>query len=405
MSESHGQPREHDDRHNGGADPSATPPRERLAGGLTLAALVIAFVMANSPLYETYWFVHHTPVSIRIGEYGIEKPLIIWINKGLMVFFFLLVGLEIKREVLQGQLAGVRRIALPLLAAAGGMAAPALVYLLFNGAVPETHHGWAIPTATDIVLAMAVLSLLGGRVPQGVAIFLATLAIFDDIGAMLVIALFYSEGLSMSALWLATLGIAALYALNRYQVSQTAPYALVGVFLWATVLQSGVHATLVGALVALAMPLRAHRHGEPCSPLCDLESRLRPWVILGVVPIFAFFNAGISLSGLESGTLWTPVAMGIALGLFVGKQFGVFGAIWLGVRAGIGELPSGVKWGHVYGIALLAGIGFTMSLFITSLAFDDRVLGATARYAILVGSILSAVFGLLILHRTSRANA
>lgn len=374
---------------------------ERRAGILTITALIAAFAMANSPLFELYWFVHHAPVSIRVGEFAIDKPLIVWINKGLMVFFFLLVGLEIKREVLEGELADVKRFILPLLAALGGMVVPAAIYVVFNATDPVAMRGWAIPTATDIVLALAVLSLLRDRVPEALVIFLTALAIFDDVGAILIIALFYSEGLSTSSLLVAAAGIAILFVLNRYKVVYSAPYVLVGLFLWAAVVKSGVHATLVGVIVALAVPLRGARNGTVCSPLRDMESGLRPWVVLGIVPVFAFFNAGVTLSGLAPGALWTPAAAGIALGLFVGKQLGVFGATWLVVRAGIGRLPDGVCWAQVYGVSLLAGIGFTMSLFVTSLAFNDKALLTSSRFAILVGSVLSAVVGLLVLRHVA----
>lgn len=374
---------------------------ERRAGMLTIAALIAAFAMANSPLFELYWLVHHTPVSIRIGEFAIDRPLIVWINKGLMVFFFLLVGLEIKREVMEGELAGMKRFALPLLAALGGMAAPAAIYIALNATDSVAMRGWAIPTATDIVLALAVLSLLRNHIPEALVVFLVALAIFDDVGAILIIALFYSEGLSMSSLLVAAVGVAILFILNRYKIIYTVPYLLTGLLLWAAVVKSGVHATLVGILVAIAIPLRGVRNGGACSPLKEMESSLRPWVILGIVPVFAFFNAGVTLSGLAPGALWTPVASGIALGLFAGKQLGVFGATWLAVRAGIGRLPNGVNWAQMYGVALLAGIGFTMSLFVTSLAFDDKALLASARFAILIGSILSAIVGLIVLWRVS----
>ena len=374
--------------------------RERLAGALTLAALVTAFAMANSPLYEAYWFVHHTPVSIQVGDFGIDKPLIAWINKGLMVFFFLLIGLEIKREMLEGQLAGLRQIALPAMAALGGMVVPAAIYLLLNWGDPVTVRGWAIPMATDIVLALAALALLRGRVPESLFIFLAALAVFDDIGAILVIALFYPETLSAFALMAAVVGGAVLFALNRFKVVATAPYVLAGVFLWVALLNSGIHATLAGVVVALAVPLYGTRNGISHSPLRDMENRLRPWVVLGIVPVFAFFNAGIALPGLGTDILLTPLTFGIVLGLFLGKQLGILGMTWLAVRLRIGVLAEGVVWKHVYGVALLAGIGFTMSLFITSLAFVDVEQLAAARFAIIIGSLISAIVGLLVLYRT-----
>lgn len=371
----------------------------RLAGLLTLAALIIAFALANSPLYEVYWSVHHTQVSVHIGDFGIDKPLIAWINKGLMVFFFLLVGLEIKREMLEGRLADRRQLALPALAALGGMVVPATIFLLINDGDPVTARGWAIPVATDIVLALAALSLFRGRVPETLFIFLTALAIFDDVGAILVIAFFYPETLHALALMAAAMGGLALVGLNRFKVTATAPYVLVGLFLWIALLNSGVHATLAGVIVAFAVPLYGKRKGRPCSPLRDMEQGLRPWVALGIVPLFAFFNAGITLPELNVDALFTPLTLGIVLGLFLGKQLGIFGMTWLAVRLGIARLPEGVVWQHVYGVALLAGIGFTMSLFITSLAFVDADLLAVARFAIIIGSFISVVAGLFVLYR------
>jgi len=373
--------------------------RERLAGALTLGALLIAFIMANSPLYEAYWFVHHTPVSIQVGDFGLDKPLIAWINKGLMVFFFLLVSLEIKREMLEGRLASLHQLALPALAALGGMVVPAVIYLSINGGDPVAARGWAIPMATDIVLALAALSLFRRRVPDGLFVFLIALAIFDDVGAILVIALFYPETLSVSALMVAALGVALLFTLNRFKVVATTPYVLAGVFLWVALLNSGIHATLAGVVVALAIPLNGVTNGVAYSPLREMESRLRPWVALGIVPVFAFFNAGIALPpGLGADVLLTPLTLGIVLGLFLGKQLGIFGITWLAAKLGIGRLPEGVTWVHIYGVALLAGIGFTMSLFITSLAFVDAEQLAAARFAIIIGSLISAVVGLFVLH-------
>jgi len=370
---------------------------DKLAGALTLAALVIAFAIANSPLYGAYWYVHHTPVSVQIGEHGIDKPLIAWINKGLMVFFFLLIGLEIKREMLTGSLAGIRQLALPALASLGGMVLPAAVYLLINGGDPLLARGWAIPMATDIVLALAALSLLRGHVPESLFIFLAALAIFDDVGAILVIALFYPETLSLSALMVASIGVIALFTLNWFKVVATAPYVLAGIFLWVALLNSGIHATLTGVVVALSIPLNGIRNRIVFSPVREMEHRLRAWVMLGVVPVFAFFNAGITLSGISLSVLLTPLSLGIVLGLFAGKQFGILGLTWLTVKFGIGKLAEGVTWKHIYGVSLLAGIGFTMSLFITSIAFVNNDQLAAARFSIIVGSLTSAVFGLLVL--------
>ena len=371
--------------------------REQLAGLLTLIAMISAFVIANSPFYEIYWFIHHTPVSVRIGEYGIDKPLISWINKGLMVFFFLLIGLKIKREIFEGQLAGLRQLALPAMAALGGMVVPVMIYLMINGGDSVIARGWAIPMATDIVLALAALSLLRGRVPDSLFIFLAALAIFDDVGAILVIALFYPETLSIPALMVATVGIVGLTMLNRFKIMATAPYVLVGIFLWVALLNSGLHATLAGIVVALAFPLYGTPKKTSRSPLKDLERSLDPWVVLGIVPLFAFFNAGIVLPDLNVDVFYSPLTLGIILGLFFGKQIGVFGMIWLAVRLKISQLSEGVTWIHMYGIALLAGIGFTMSLFITTLAFTDTKLLAITRFAIILGSLLSVIGGLIVL--------
>jgi len=328
--------------------------RERLAGALTLGALVIAFAMANSPLYEIYWFIHHAPVSVQIGDFGIEKPLIALINKGLLVFFFLLIGLEIKREMLVGQLAGRGKLALPALAALGGMVVPAAIYLLINWGDLVAMRGWAIPMATDIVLALAALSLLRGRVPGSLFIFLATLAVFDDVGAILVIALFYPETIYLPALMAAAVGVAVLVALNRYKIVATAPYLLAGIFLWVALLNSGIHATLAGVVVAFAVPLHGKQKNASHSPLREMEDHLRPWVMLGIVPVFAFFNAGIRLPELSTEVLFTPLTFGVVLGLFLGKQLGGFGMTWLAVRLGIGQLPEGVTWRDVYGVAVNA---------------------------------------------------
>tara|TARA_R110001606_G_C15404705_1_gene654297 strand:- start:30254 stop:31432 length:1179 start_codon:yes stop_codon:yes gene_type:complete len=373
--------------------------RERLAGILTLAALIIAFIIANTPLYEVYGYVHHAPVSIQIGGVGIDKPLIAWINKGLMVFFFLLVGLQIKREVLDGRLVGLRQLALPAMAALGGMVLPAVIYLLINGEDPVMARGWAIPMATDIVLALAALSLLRGRVPESLFIFLAALAVFDDVGSIMVIALFYPETISMSALMAASVGVAGLVVLNRFKVVATAPYVLTGLYLWVALLNSGIHATLAGVVVALAIPMHGKQKNVSSSPVKEMEKHLYPWVMLGIVPLFAFFNAGITLPGLSINSLFSSLSLGIVLGLFLGKQIGVFMMVWLATQLGIARLAEDVTWGHIYGVSLLAGIGFTMSLFITSMAFVDENFLVTARFAIIIGSLISATSGLLVLYR------
>ncbi len=375
---------------------------QHLAGLTTVAAMLLAFALANSPSSEWYQVVHHLPVIVQVGTLAIDKPLILWINDGLMVFFFLLIALELKREILEGQLSTLRAIATPGFAALGGMAAPALIYIVFNIGDPVAMRGWAIPTATDTVLALTVLVLLGARVPASLKVFLTAVAIFDDLGAILVIALFYTERLATLSLVMAAFGIAALVGLNVFNVTRTAAYVVIGLFLWVAVLKSGVHATLAGVAIGLAIPMKVTQDGRSFSPLRETEHQLYPWVTLGVVPVFAFFNAGITLSAPTIDALVSPGALGIVLGLFVGKQLGIFGAVWLAVRAGVAKLPAGTGWWQLYGVALLAGIGFTMSLFIAGLAFSDPEVFRSARLSVVVGSLFSAVGGAAVLWRAGR---
>lgn len=375
---------------------------QRVAGLTTLAAMLFAVILDNSPARAWYDLVHHLPVSVRVGEFAIDKPLILWINEGLMVFFFLLIALELKREIIEGQLSTPKAIATPGFAALGGMAVPALIYVAFNAGDPVAMRGWAIPAATDTVLALTVLTLLGARVPASLKVFLTALAIFDDLGAILVIALFYTEQLAMPSLVMAAFGIAALIGLNAFNVTRTAAYVVAGVFLWLAVLKSGVHATLAGAVIGLAIPMKATQDGRRFSPLRDIEHQLYPWVALGVVPAFAFFNSGIVLSLSSASALGSPSSLGIVLGLFVGKQLGIFGVTWLTVRLGVAKLPEGASWRQLYGVALVAGIGFTMSLFIAGLAFVDPAMFRNARLSVIVGSVLSAAAGAAVLMSAGR---
>lgn len=369
---------------------------EQTSGLLMIAAMLLALAVANSPLAVFYNLVHHTPVHFRFGPLVIDEPLVQWINEGLMVIFFLLVGLEIKRQFLEGHLSTVKSATLPAFAALGGMLVPAAIYMALNGTDPVAIRGWAIPTATDIVLALGVLSLLGSRVPASLKVFLTAVAIFDDIGAVLIIGLFYGEALSLTPLIFAALALAGLFVLNRIQTTRPAPYVAFGILLWVALLEAGVEAALAGILIALAVPLRAPREGN-ASPLRETERRLHPWSVLVVVPLFAFFNAGVIIDGNATKLLLGPVPLGIAGGLFFGKQIGVFATAWAAVRLGVGQLPTGVNWGQVYGAASLAGIGFTMSLFVSSLAFADSTLVAASKLAILLGSILSAIVGVCII--------
>jgi NhaA family Na+:H+ antiporter len=377
---------------------------ESASGILLLAAAVLAMVVENSPAQPYYGALLDTPVEIRIGAFEIAKPLLLWVNDGLMALFFFLVGLELKREVLRGELSDPARVTLPVLAAVGGMATPAAIYSFVNWGDPVAMKGWAIPSATDIAFAMGVLALLGNRVPSALKLFLLTLAIVDDMGAIVIIALFYTADLSVASLVVAGVALFVLALLNRRNVVSLVPYALVGVVMWAAVLKSGVHATLAGVLVALFIPLhREDTEGE--SPLEKLEHELHPTVAFLILPLFAFMNTGVSLDGLSWASLLAPVPLGIAAGLFLGNQLGVFGFSWLAVRLGLGRLPAGAGWAQLYGVALLCGIGFTMSLFISSLAFEQggSAIAVDDRLGILVGSILSAVAGYLVLRFTTNS--
>lgn len=376
---------------------AATLFRHDAAGGIVLLlAAALALLLDNSRLA---WFSEtllQTRLSVSLGDFGLDKPLLLWINDGLMAIFFLLVGLEIKRELLVGELATRDRAILPVLAAIGGMALPAAIYALINIGDPVALRGWAIPTATDIAFAVGVLAILGDRVPTSLKAFLLALAIIDDLGAIIIIAVFYTSDLSMLSLGLAAIGIGVLVALNLSGVTRVAPYVLTGIFIWVCVLKSGVHATLAGVVVALAVPL----HGadeDGASPLERLEHNLAPWVLFGVMPLFAFANAGVSLSGMSFGSLFQPIPLGVALGLLVGKAAGIFGAVWAAVRWQIASKPEGTTWEQILGVAMLGGIGFTMSLFIGMLAFPDPNYAAPLRLGVLVGSLLSAVGGYLIL--------
>ncbi len=366
--------------------------RLEAAGGIVLvAAAAAAMVVANSPLSWLYDGLLATPVVVRVGALEIAKPLLLWVNDGLMATVFFLVGLEIKRQVLEGELSSLSQTALPAAGALGGMVLPILIYVAFNLDGGPGLAGWAIPATTDIALALGVLSLVGARVPASLKVFLLTLAIMGDVGAIAIIALVSAADLSLLSLGLALIGIAALVVMNRLGVTKLAGYVLIGIAVWVCVLDSGVHATLSAVAVAFCIPFGRGRSGDH-SPLKQLEQALHPWVVFGILPAFAFANAGVSLSGLTVSSPFEPIPLGIIAGLFIGKQAGVFGFAWAAVRLGWCRLPSGVGWLHLYGVALLTGIGFTMSLFIGSLAFADRV-HADLRIGVIGGSLLSAALG------------
>jgi Na+:H+ antiporter, NhaA family len=373
------------------------------AGGLVLVvAALLALLASNSPLASLYDGFLDTPVGVRVGPLALDKPLLLWVNDGLMAVFFFLVGLEIKRELLQGELSTFGQAILPVVAAFGGMVVPAVIYVAINAEDPAALRGWAIPAATDIAFAVGVLALLGPRIPSALKIFLLALAIIDDLGAIVIIALFYTENLSFASLALAALGLAILAALNMRGVRRLAPYALTGLLIWVCVLKSGVHATLAGVVVALAIPLKSLGEGEP-SPLEQLEESLHPWVAFAVLPLFAFANAGVSLEGVSLARLLEPIPLGIATGLFAGKTIGIFGATWIAVMGGIAGKPEGATWLQVLGVAMLGGIGFTMSLFIGMLAFPDPAQAASLRLGVLAGSLTSALAGYALLAASSRS--
>ncbi|NWL20637.1 Na+/H+ antiporter NhaA [Pseudomonas umsongensis] len=375
---------------------------EAASGLLLIAAAILALIINNSPLSWLYNGLLETPVVAQIGALKIAKPLLLWINDGLMAMFFLLIGLEVKREVLDGQLSKPSQIVLPGAAAIGGMVVPALIYWFLNRDNPPALNGWAIPTATDIAFALGVLALLGKRVPVSLKLFLMTLAIIDDLGAIIIIAIFYSGELSTLSLALAAACIAALIGMNRLGVVKLGPYMIIGLILWVCVLKSGVHATLAGVTLAFCIPLRT-KNAEP-SPLLTLEHALHPWVAYGILPLFAFANAGLSLSGVTAESFTHNVPMGIAIGLLLGKTIGVYGLTWLAVKTGIAALPQGANWGQVLGVAILCGIGFTMSLFVGSLAFEPGVsdYAGMDRMGILTGSILAALIGYAVTAAASR---
>jgi NhaA family Na+:H+ antiporter len=375
---------------------------EAFAGVLMIAAAAMALVLANSGLSGAYNGFLNTKLSLPINDVGLAKPLILWINDGLMAIFFFLIGLELKREMVEGRLKNPRDVLLPGVAAIGGMLAPMAVFLVLTRGNPELAAGWAIPAATDIAFAVGVLALLGKRIPASLKIFLLTLAIMDDMGAILIIALFYGSGIDAGYLGMALVPLAGLIVLNLRGTHRIAPFVLLGAVMWFFVLKSGIHPTVAGVVTAFTIPIK-DRFGK--SPLHSLEHNLHPYVVFFIAPVFALANAGIDLSGISMGDVVAPLPLGIAAGLFVGKQIGVFGATYALVKLGFARLPHGANWMMIWGLSMLAGIGFTMSLFIGSLSFTGEAEMNLVRLGVMLGSVLSAVAGYIVLRRATGATA
>ncbi len=376
--------------------------RSEAAGGIILlAAAILAIICANTPLHYYYDMLLDTTVAIQIGAFEIQKPMLLWINDGLMAVFFFLIGLELKREFLDGELSDKRNIILPAIGAVGGMIGPALIYVAFNYKDPVALQGWAIPAATDIAFAIGVLALLGSRVPLSLKVFLVSLAIFDDIGAIIIIALFYTNNISLMALVICAACIPILLFMNRFGFESKALFIFVGLIMWTAMLKSGVHATLTGIVLAMFIPLTS-KNNPNHSPLKELEHDLHGMVTFLILPIFAFANAGLNLTGIGAEQLLHNVPVGIALGLVLGNQLGIFTCCFIAIKLGIAQLPKGINWIQLYGTAALCGIGFTMSLFIGSLAFEETQVNLLfdERLGILVGSLISGAVGFTILKAT-----
>ncbi|MBH5321118.1 Na+/H+ antiporter NhaA [Aurantiacibacter sediminis] len=372
--------------------------KKESAGGIVLiASAALALIIANSPLAEGYFSALQIPVVAGIGSAMIDKPLLLWINDGLMAIFFFLVGLEVKREALIGQLNSWNKASLPLAAAVGGMAIPAAVFLALNWNSPENISGWAIPAATDIAFALGILSLLGPRVPVALKALLLAIAVIDDIGAITIIALFYTAETDITMLLAGAVTLVVLAAFGRAKTGSSIPYVILGIVLWVFVLKSGVHATLAGVAAAMCVPVQAK---DGSRPLERMEHALHPYVAFLVIPIFGFANAGVSLTGVGLDTLLAPLPLGIALGLLIGKQIGIVGFAWAAVKSGIATLPENVGWKQVHAVSLLAAIGFTMSLFIGNLAFEDPAQIDAVKIGVLSGSLIAAITGFLLLKAT-----
>lgn len=375
---------------------------ESAGGILLLFSAAVAMLLANSPLSSQYNDFLNLPVSLQIGSFSINKTLIHWINDGFMAVFFVLVGMEVKKELFEGALSSYQQAIFPAIAAVGGMSVPALVYWFIAKQDPSLANGWAIPMATDIAFALGIMALLSKQVPLPLKIFLLALAIIDDLGAIVVIALFFSHELSVQALIFSGISILTLVLLNRFRVSALCAYMVVGAILWASVLKSGVHATLAGVIIGFCIPLKGKK-GE--RPLHDFEHILAPWSSFVILPLFAFANAGVSFDGIDVSMMSSPLLLAIACGLIIGKPVGVFGFSYISVKLGLAKLPDGINFKQIFAVAVLCGIGFTMSMFLASLAFDadaGESVNTLSRLGILLGSTVSATLGYLFLKQTTK---
>lgn len=366
------------------------------SGIIMISAALLAIILANFSTAQWYFSFVNMPIEISFGEQSIIEPLRQLVKDVLMIFFFLLVGMELKCEMLEGSLSNKKQILLPLLAAIGGMIVPAIVFLLINYDTPQHWNGWAIPSATDIAFAICILLLVKKRVPSTLKIFLLAIAIFDDLGAILIIALFYAGKLSILPLSIVISAIAALYILNRIRIISIYAYIATGVVLCLALYQSGIHTTIGGVIVGMAIPLYDQKN-KPHSPLKNFIHFLHPWVNFLILPVFAFTTAGINFDNINLGMIMEPLLLGTALGLFIGKQIGIFGASWLIIKSDFANLPKGTNWRQIYGVSIIAGVGFTMSLFINMLAFSDSLMQEQAKIGVISGSLISAIFGWIIL--------
>jgi NhaA family Na+:H+ antiporter len=370
------------------------------SGIILVFAAAVALLLANSPWQGSYNAFLEFPVSITLGTFSISKPLVLWVNDGLMALFFFVVGLEIKRELFYGELSRPDQVILPFLAAIAGIVFPALIYVAFNYNDAVAMNGWAIPSATDIAFALGIFILFGKHLPPSLKLFLLSVAIIDDIGAVIIIAIFYSQDLATNSLVIASVGLLLLFLFNRLELSNKTPFILISIIVWAAVLKSGVHATLAGFAVAWFIPIAREKSK---SMSYQLEHALHPWIAFFVLPLFAFANAGVGLMDASFDELFTPVSIGIIGGLFIGKQLGIFTACFIAVKFNLCRLPKDATWGQLYGVCLLCGVGFTMSLFIGSLAFEEQGLAyqTQVKVGVLVGSLVSAIAGAMLIHKSS----